>query len=193
MNPALFLDRDGIINRRRVDDYVKRWEEFEFLPDIFGLLPEAHAAGFVVIVVTNQRGIARGLMTEQDLAEIHRQMQQELQQRTGHRVDAIYHCPHGRADGCDCRKPKPGMLLQAAAEHNISLAESWLVGDSESDVQAGIAAGCRAVLVDAAAPTSTVAETAAESVAATLTAAWKYINTHTTGGQSQKLISSKHQ
>ncbi|MCC7438050.1 MAG: HAD family hydrolase [Armatimonadetes bacterium] len=188
MNPALFLDRDGIINRRRVDDYVKQWEEFEFLPDIFTLLPEAHAAGFVVVVVTNQRGIARGLMTEQNLADIHRQMQQELQKQTGHQVDAIYHCPHNRADGCDCRKPNPGMLLRAAADHNIALANSWLVGDSESDVQAGLAAGCRAVLVDPTNPT-----TIAESVTATLSAAWEYINTHTIGGQQQNAIPSKHQ
>lgn len=171
MNPALFLDRDGIINRRRVDDYVKHWEEFEFIPDIFTVLPEAHAAGFIVIVVTNQRGIARGLMAEDDLAAIHQQMQQMLLERTGHRVDAIYHCPHDRADGCDCRKPNPGMLIRAAAEHSISLHESWLIGDSESDVEAGITAGCRAVLVDPEKP-----PTAAELTTNTLTEAWEYIS-----------------
>lgn len=170
MNHALFLDRDGIINCRRVDDYVKRWEEFEFIPDIFTVLPQAHAAGLMVIVVTNQRGIARALMTEDDLTAIHQQMQQNLMGQTGHRIDAIYYCPHDRTDGCDCRKPNPGMLLRAAAEHNISLRESWLIGDSESDVEAGITAGCRAVLVDSENPL-----TAAELTANTLTAAWEYI------------------
>lgn len=173
MNPALFLDRDGIINRRRVDDYVKHWEEFEFIPDIFTVLPEAHAAGFIVIVVTNQRGIARGLMTEDDLAVIHQHMQQMLLERTGHGVDAIYHCPHGRADGCDCRKPNPGMLIRAAAEQGIALHQSWLIGDSESDVEAGITAGCRAVLVDSENP-----PTAAELTTNTLITAWEYISHH---------------
>lgn len=189
MTPALFLDRDGIINRRRVGDYVKRWEEFEFLPDIFTVLPQAHAAGLMVVVVTNQRGIARGLMTETDLAAIHQQMQQQLQERTGgHQMDAIYHCPHGRADGCDCRKPNPGMLLRAAAERDIALAESWLIGDSETDVEAGIAAGCRAVLVDAAPPA-----TAAEATTATLAAAWEYVaRSIAAAGLRQQAASSNH-
>ena len=189
MTPALFLDRDGIINRRRVGDYVKRWEEFEFLPDIFTVLPQAHAAGLMVVVVTNQRGIARGLMTETDLAAIHQQMQQQLQERTGgHQMHAIYHCPHGRADGCDCRKPNPGMLLRAAAERDIALAESWLIGDSETDVEAGIAAGCRAVLVDAAPPA-----TAAEATTATLAAAWEYVaRSIAAAGLRQQAASSNH-
>src|SRR5207248_5262407 len=111
---AIFFDRDGVVNRRRVDDYVKSWEEFEFLPEIFDLPPRVHVAGCLAVLVTNQRGIGRGLMSEEMLDEIHRRMQSTLHDRTGHNFDAIYHCPHDLADGCECRKPLPGMLLHAA-------------------------------------------------------------------------------
>jgi D-glycero-D-manno-heptose 1,7-bisphosphate phosphatase len=144
---AIFLDRDGVINRRLMGDYVKRWDEFEFLPDIFELLPKAHAAGYLAVVITNQRGIGRGLMSGADLDRIHELMQRSLAERTGERFDAVYHCPHDTAEGCDCRKPLPGMLHRAAAEHGIDLASSWMIGDSESDIEAGIAAGCRTALV----------------------------------------------
>jgi D-glycero-D-manno-heptose 1,7-bisphosphate phosphatase len=144
---AIFLDRDGIINRRIVGDYVKRWDEFEFLPDIFDLLPRIHSAGFAAIVITNQRGIGRGLMSAHDLEEIHARMQGTLEMKSGERFDAIYYCPHDLDDACDCRKPLPGLLRRAADDHGIDLVSSWMIGDSESDVEAGIAAGCRAVLV----------------------------------------------
>lgn len=169
---AVFLDRDGIINRRIVDGYVRRWDEFEFLPDIFEVLPRVHAAGYLAIVITNQRGIGRGLMAEDDLADIHNRMQELLARRTGHRFDAIYHCPHNHDAACDCRKPLPGMLLRAAAEHAIELPASWMIGNSESDITAGHAAGCRAARV---APTGT--QTHAAIIAPTLTAAWLAIET----------------
>jgi D-glycero-D-manno-heptose 1,7-bisphosphate phosphatase len=167
---AVFFDRDGIVNRRRVDDYVKRWEEFEFLPEIFEILPRVHAAGYVAILVTNQRGIARGLMTEQALDEIHRTMQRQLRERAGAAFDAIYHCPHERDAGCSCRKPMPGMLLDAAREHALDLPSSWMIGDSESDVAAGRAAGCRTILVSDTATTSV-----ADAITATLGEAWAAI------------------
>lgn len=147
MANAIFFDRDGVINRRLMGDYVKRWDEFEFLPDIFELLPLVHEAGYLAIVITNQRGIGRGLMSEHDLEEIHERMQSTLAGRTGERFDALYHCPHETADACDCRKPLPGMLRRAATDHGIDLASSWMIGDSESDIEAGIAAGCRTILV----------------------------------------------
>lgn len=167
---ALFFDRDGIINRRRFDDYVKTWEEFEFLPEIFMVLGKVIAAGYRPILITNQRGISRGLMSLDDLTTIHDRMQQELRQRSGAEFAAIYYCPHGNDEGCDCRKPLPGMLLRAAREHRIDLASSWMVGDSESDVEAGIAAGCRTVLV---APEGTSSR--AELVARSLAEAWELI------------------
>jgi histidinol-phosphate phosphatase family protein len=165
---AIFFDRDGVVNRRRMDDYVKSWEEFEFLPDIFDVLPLAHQGGFLAVLVTNQRGIGRGLMSADLLEAIHDRMQSALLQRTGHRFDAIYFCPHDTPDGCDCRKPLPGMLLRAAADLRIDLEGSWMVGDSESDIQAGIAAGCHTARVAPAGE-----PTVAEISAATLAEAWK--------------------
>ncbi len=144
---AVFLDRDGIVNRRLVGDYVRSIDQFEFLPEIFAVLPEIRRSGRLAVLVTNQRGIARGLMSEHRLEEIHAWMQQQLRERTGCEFDAIYYCPHHRDAGCDCRKPRPGMLLQAIREHHIDPASSWMVGDSESDVQAGAAAGCPTILV----------------------------------------------
>ncbi len=167
---AIFIDRDGVVNRRLVGDYVKRWEEFVFLPGIFDVLPEIHARGFLAILITNQRGIARGLMTEDDLAAIHSAMQGELMDRSGHQFDAIYYCPHDRDAGCNCRKPQPGMLLNAAADLSIDLSRSWMIGDSESDVEAGIAAGCRTVRVGV--PET---DTKAEFLAEDLTQGWKNI------------------
>lgn len=165
---ALFFDRDGVVNRRRVDDYVKRWEEFELLDGVADVLRQARAAGFVAILVTNQRGIARGLMTEEDLAAIHEGMQRELAGAGG--FDAIYYCPHERDAGCSCRKPLPGMLFEAASEHDLDLASSWMIGDSESDVAAGRAAGCRTVLI---APAGT--DSAATAVVTTIDEAWREI------------------
>lgn len=144
---AIFIDRDGVVNHRLVGDYVKRWEEFAFLPDIFSVLPEIHREGRLAILITNQRGIGRRLMSIEDLEEIHGRMQGELEARTGHRFDAIYFCPHDRDEGCDCRKPRPGMLLSAARDYHLDLAGSWMIGDSESDVEAGLAAGCHAARV----------------------------------------------
>ena len=167
---ALFFDRDGIINRRRFDDYVKRWEEFEFLPDIFSVLGDVVAAGYLPVLITNQRGISRGLMTLEDLMSIHEKMQQELLSRAGAQFGGIYYCPHGNDAGCDCRKPLPGMLHRAADDFDIDLAASWMIGDSESDVEAGLAAGCRAALV---APQGTASR--AEIVAPTLGEAWALV------------------
>lgn len=164
---AVFIDRDGVVNRRRVADYVKTWQEFQFLPDIFQVLPEIHAAGYRAILITNQQGIAKGLMAEGDLAAIHAHMQDELYRRTGHRFDGIYFCPHGKDDGCNCRKPEPGMLLRAADEHGIQLSCSWMIGDSESDVVAGLRAGCRAIRIG-----ERGTETAAERLVENLAGAW---------------------
>jgi D-glycero-D-manno-heptose 1,7-bisphosphate phosphatase len=160
---AIFFDRDGVVNLRKIDDYVRSWEEFTFLPGIADILAEVHDAGRIAVLVTNQRGIGRGLMSEEDLADIHRRMQEELASHAGTGFDAIYHCPHERSDNCSCRKPLPGMLMQAAAEHNISLADSWMIGDSESDIEAGIAAGCHTARI-AAPDEPTQAEIAGESL-----------------------------
>ena len=141
---TVFLDRDGVINRRLPDDYVKRWDEFEFLPGVPEALSRLRHAGLFTVVVSNQRGIARGLMTADDVEGVHLRMQAELQ-ASGAAVNAIYYCPDMSGP---MRKPEPGMLLAAARDHpEVDLARSVIIGDSISDLMAGAAAGTRCVLV----------------------------------------------
>ena len=147
MKPVVFLDRDGVINRKAVEgDYVTRWQDFHFLPGAVEAISLLVRAGWSVIVITNQRCIAKGLLTIPELETIHRKMLVELG-KSGADLEAIYYCPHEKQPPCTCRKPLPGMLLTAAQEHQIDLASSWMVGDSEKDVEAGKRAGCRTVLI----------------------------------------------
>lgn len=146
LRKAVFLDRDGVINARLPGDYVRSWDQFRFLPGARAGLRLLREAGYLLLVITNQRGIARGLMSEADLAEVHRRMQEQLQ-RAGAGVDAVFHCPHEIVEGCGCRKPQPGMILQAFERFPVDPARSWVVGDSLSDLEAGQAAGVRGILV----------------------------------------------
>lgn len=140
---AAFLDRDGVLNRRpRQHDYVRAVEDLDLLPGVADAVGELGRAGFVPIVVSNQRGVARGLVTEQVLRGI-----ESAIRAAGAPVEAFYYCPHDVEDGCDCRKPQPGLLVRASAEHNLSLRASVMIGDSESDVAAGTAAGCHTVRI----------------------------------------------
>lgn len=148
LQKTVFLDRDGVINKKMPEgDYVKNWDEFEFLPGAIEAVKLLNQNGYQVYVITNQRGIARGLMTEEDLDDIHQKMQRELKRQSVN-IDDIYYCPHNYEDNCDCRKPKPGMLLQAASDHNLDLTKAICIGDSNFDVEAGKAAGCKAILVE---------------------------------------------
>ncbi|WP_088536648.1 D-glycero-beta-D-manno-heptose 1,7-bisphosphate 7-phosphatase [Geobacter sp. DSM 9736] len=148
---AVFLDRDGTIN---VDtDYVHRAEDFEFIPGAPEAIRLLKEAGLVVVVVTNQSGIGRGYYDEEALADLHRYLDTELAP-VGASIDAYYFCPHHpehavgdyRVD-CSCRKPLPGMLEQAACDLDLDLRRSFMVGDKLSDVEAGLQAGCRTLLV----------------------------------------------
>lgn len=145
MRPAIFLDRDGVINENRVD-HVRTWEQVVFLPGVFDALRALAARDLVVVVVTNQSAVGRGLMTAETLAAIHDGIAARVQAEGG-RLDQFYACPHRPDDGCPCRKPKPGMLLQAAAELGLDLANSYLIGDAVTDVEAALAAGCRPIFV----------------------------------------------
>lgn len=144
--PAVFVDRDGVINHRLPGDYVRSWDQFRFLPGARAGLRALRESGRLLVVITNQRGIGRGLMSEEDLAEIHRRMQAGLL-RAGAGVDAILHCPHDTSAGCGCRKPLPGMLSLALERFAIDVPRSWVVGDSLSDLEAGRAVGVRGILV----------------------------------------------
>lgn len=152
---AIFLDRDGTINR--YIGFLRRPEEFELLPGAAEAIRRINASGYLAIVVTNQPVIARGEVTYEGLREIHNKMETLLGQE-GAYLDGLYFCPHHPHKGyageipelkidCGCRKPKPGMLLRAAEEYNIDLSTSWMIGDSENDMTAGIAAGCKTVLL----------------------------------------------
>lgn len=143
MSKAAFLDRDGTINRKPSQgQYVTRWEEMHLLPETARAIGLLNRAGFRVIVVTNQRCIAKGLLSETALEAIHRKMCKDLISN-GATIDQIYYCPHEKHPGCSCRKPAPGLLLAAARAHDIDLTASWMIGDSDIDVEAGINAGCR--------------------------------------------------
>ena len=147
MNRAVFLDRDGVINRKAAEgDYVTRWEDFHFLSGVPQAIASLNQAGWKVIVISNQRCVAKGLLTVNELETIHRKMEAELAS-FGAKLDGIYYCPHDKNGGCACRKPSPGMLLKAAEEHQIDLSASWMVGDSESDTAAGKRAGCRTIRI----------------------------------------------
>jgi len=146
-NRAVFLDRDGVINRKAPEgQYITRWEDMELLPGVVEAIKDLRKANFTVVVITNQRCVAKGILKETELEELHRKLKELLASR-GAAIDAIYYCPHEKNAGCSCRKPEPGMLLTAARDRGISLKESWMVGDSASDLQAGKSAGCHTALV----------------------------------------------
>ncbi len=149
---AVFLDRDGVLIEDR--DLLVAPAEIHVLADAPAALTRLHEAGFRLVVVSNQAVVARGLITERDLDAIHARMRELLRQAGSPELDAIYYCPHHPDANlpayrltCDCRKPRPGMLLRAAREHNLDLRASFLVGDRLTDVAAGVRAGCRTVLV----------------------------------------------
>jgi D-glycero-D-manno-heptose 1,7-bisphosphate phosphatase len=145
--PAIILDRDGVLNRKAPRaEYVRHWDEFQWLPGAKEALRLLKDKGFRVVVVSNQAGIARGAMTEADLQDIHRRMVREVTLGDG-RIDAIYYCPHNWDSGCECRKPKPGMLFQAQRDFSLDLSRTPFIGDDERDIQAADAAGCPSALV----------------------------------------------
>jgi D-glycero-D-manno-heptose 1,7-bisphosphate phosphatase len=145
---AVFLDRDGTLN---VDKgYVHRIEDWEWIPGAIDAIAVLKKAGFLVIVITNQAGIARGYYDEADMTNLHTRINEELQTH-GATIDGFYHCPHhpefSAVRECECRKPMPGLIYKARQDFDIDLGRSWLVGDKASDIQAGLAAGIKSILV----------------------------------------------
>lgn len=152
---AIFLDRDGTINK--LVGFLRNIEDFELLPNVPEAIRRINSSGYLAIVVTNQPVIARGEVSVSELEEIHNKME-TLLGNEGAYLDAIYYCPHHPHKGfdgeiaelkidCECRKPKPGMLLRAANDFNIDLSHSWMIGDSENDILAGKSAGCKTGLI----------------------------------------------
>lgn len=146
MKKCVFFDRDGIVNRAPGPGYVEKWADFVLLPEFVDILRLVRSKGYEAVVVTNQRGVARGIMTMDAVDDIHRNLRALLQRQYKTDVLDILCCPHGK-DECDCRKPKPGMLLEAARRHDLDLKASWMIGDSSTDVEAGRVAGCKTILV----------------------------------------------
>lgn len=141
MHPALFLDRDGVIIENR-PDYVRRWGDVHFFPQALAALAQVRPTPYKVIVVTNQSAVGRGLMTMETAVALNERIMAVVRQHDG-RVDASYICPDAPGQETGCRKPLPGMLLQAAQEHHLDLSQSIMIGDALTDVQAGRAAGVR--------------------------------------------------
>jgi D-glycero-D-manno-heptose 1,7-bisphosphate phosphatase len=148
---AVFLDRDGTINVEK--EYLHRIEDFEFLPGAPQAIRRLNEAGLLVLVVTNQSGIGRGYYSAEEVETLHGHLQSQLN-ALGARIDGFYLCPHHPTEGvgdyrvaCDCRKGEPGLLLRAAEDFGIDLASSWMVGDKAADIEAGVRAGCRPILV----------------------------------------------
>lgn len=152
---AIFLDRDGTINK--YVGFLRNIDDFELIDGVAEAIRKINESGYLAVVVTNQPVVARGEVSFEELEEIHNKME-TLLGKEGAYLDAIYYCPHHPHKGyegerpelkidCDCRKPKPGMLLKAAVDFNIDLSRSWMVGDGENDIQAGINAGCKTVIL----------------------------------------------
>jgi D-glycero-D-manno-heptose 1,7-bisphosphate phosphatase len=149
--PAIFMDRDGTVSQEV--GYVVHLDRYALLPRSVEAVRRINAAGYAAIVATNQSGVARGLFSEERVEEVHRRLREWLA-AGGARLDGIYYCPHHPREGqgpwtrrCDCRKPLPGMLRRAAAEHDLDLARSYMIGDTGRDLGAGAAAGATPVLV----------------------------------------------
>ena len=142
---AILLDRDGVINRERAD-YVKTWQELELLPGVLPALQRVAILTIPIVVITNQSVIGRGIVHPATVTAIHAQLR-EIVINAGGRIDAFFVCPHHPADGCNCRKPKPGLLLQAAQQFEFALDEAVFVGDAITDFEAARAAGCQSILV----------------------------------------------
>lgn len=152
MNKAVFLDRDGTLNIEK--NYLYKIEDFEFVPGITEAVKFWNDNGYLVIVVTNQSGVARGYYREEDVQKLHRYINLALSEMEAH-IDAFYYCPHHPEHGigeykmiCNCRKPKTGMIEKAISDFNIDVTQSALFGDKDSDIQAGEAMGIQSFLVD---------------------------------------------
>ena len=141
MQPAIFLDRDGVIIKNRAS-YVLKWAEVEFYPEALHALAQASTGPYKIVIVTNQSPVGRGIMTMKTAIDINHRLVETIEQHGG-RIDGIFLCPHAPREKCNCRKPKPGLIQQAADALSLDLQRSMLIGDAYTDLLAGQAAGLR--------------------------------------------------
>jgi len=144
-NKAVFLDRDGVINKKRID-HVKSVDEFKIFSSVGDAIKLLRDKGYLVIIITNQSVIGRNIISEKKLDEIHIELKNYLKQSNTY-VDSIYYCPHIPEQNCDCRKPKPGLIFEACQDFDIDLKNSYFIGDSISDLDAAGNAGCKGILL----------------------------------------------
>jgi len=142
---TVFVDRDGVINQER-SDYVKSISELEIYPNVAKNIKLLKDAGFLVVVITNQSAVNRGIVTHETINQIHNSIQDHLK-KYGTFLDGFYYCPHTPNENCNCRKPKSGLLEKAILELNIDLNSSWMIGDSDSDIEAANSIGCKAIKI----------------------------------------------
>ena len=145
MYPSIFLDRDGVLIENR-SDYVRDWSQVKIIPEAIRALSLASIKKYKVVIVTNQSAVGRGLILLKTAQEINQRLINLIREQGG-QIDGAYMCPHKPEDGCSCRKPLPGLLLQAAKDLSLDLQHSWMIGDAWSDVQAGEAAGMRGTIL----------------------------------------------
>jgi D-glycero-D-manno-heptose 1,7-bisphosphate phosphatase len=141
MHPALFLDRDGVLMENR-PDYVRSWADVDIYPEALQAIVQASGTPYKIVIITNQSAVGRGIISLETAQEINNRLV-EVIQAAGGRVDGVYLCPHAPHEACECRKPRPGLLLQAAEALRIDLSRSIMVGDAISDLLAGQAAGVK--------------------------------------------------
>lgn len=146
MRRVVFLDRDGVVNEYLHMRFVNSWDDFRFIPGALEALRRLHSAGHDAIVVSNQSGVGKGLTSAGALADLTRRMVEEVARAGGRILDVLY-CPHTPEEDCACRKPKPGMLVEAGRRHGFDPATAWFVGDHDVDIRAARAVGCRSILV----------------------------------------------
>ncbi len=158
MKKAVFIDRDGVLNRKAPEgQYVTSWREMIFLSKTAKAIRLLNKAAFVVVIVSNQSCVDKGLITRERLESMHERLQWKFK-AAGASIDAIYYCPHTIEACCACRKPQSGMLLDAARRYGLDLSRCWIIGDSVSDIGAGRNAGCKTVFVHKRAPSETTAD-----------------------------------
>jgi D-glycero-D-manno-heptose 1,7-bisphosphate phosphatase len=143
--PAIFLDRDGVLIENK-PDYVRDWSQVSIFPDAIRALANSTLDNHKIVIVTNQSAVGRGIISLETAEAINHRLVDLIRGRGG-KIDGVYLCPHGPDDGCDCRKPMPGLLLRAARELSLDLKRSWMIGDAWSDVQAGQAADVRGTII----------------------------------------------
>ena len=172
---ALFLDRDGVINRE-ADGYVTEWSQFEFLPGAIEAIRRLTEEGYKIIIISNQSAINRGLATKDEIDRIMTNMVTEIE-AAGGKIRDIYYCPHMPEDKCDCRKPEPGLFFQAAEKHGVILTSTWFVGDKLTDIAVAMRVGARPILIRGGKPVPgvQVTEDDAATVVDDLTEAADYI------------------